>query len=346
MRKKDVRKKGTRSNYKKPRNYDKDENSKYFTKDDIFISRMASILMLPKARVSSLFYQRARTTIRLNSLKGNVKETLRLLKSRGYELSKVTWAPNVYFVNNRDKSEISQIEEYRQGLFYIQDLSSILATLVLNPTRGENILDMCAAPGSKTTHMAEITKNRANILANEIEVGRTNSLRNVIEQFGANSVKITLSDGRDLGKKYPDYFDKVLLDAPCSGEGRIYMRGPKPLRFWSIKKVKGSTILQRELIESAFRTLKTGGTLVYSTCTLEPEENEGIVTYLLKNHKNAKIEEIEIFNSKEFKGYKRYITQGIVRWSGNEYDPSVRKSIRILPSSEMMGFYIAKIVKK
>ncbi len=338
--------KRTRNNYKKPRDYKPRDPSEYFTKDDIFVSRMASILMIPKSKVLGLFNQRARTTIRLNSLKGNVKDTFRMLKSRGYELEIIPWAPNTYFVNNRDKAEISQIEEYREGLFYIQDLSSILATLVLDPNQNEKILDVCAAPGSKTTHIAEITKNKATILANEIEVSRTNSLRNVVEQFGADTVKITLSDGREFGRKYPDYFDKVLLDAPCSGEGRIYMRGPKPLRFWSIKKVKGSTILQRELIESAFRTLKTGGTLVYSTCTLEPEENEGIVTYLLKNHKNAKIEEIEIFNSKEFKGYKRYITQGIVRWSGNEYDPSVRKSIRILPSSEMMGFYIAKIVKK
>lgn len=338
--------KSTRSNYKKPRSYNKDADKKYFTKDDIFISRMASILMLPKAKVSSLFYQRARTTIRLNSLKGNVKETLRLLKSRGYELESIPWAPNVYFINNRDKSEISQIEEYREGLFYIQDLSSILATLVLNPTKDENILDMCAAPGSKTTHMAEITKNRANILANEIEVGRTNSLRNVIEQFGASSVKITLSDGRDFGKKYPDYFDKVLLDAPCSGEGRIYLRGPKPLRFWSIKKVKSSTMIQKELIDSAFKTLKSKGTLIYSTCTLEPEENEGVVSYLLNRNPLAYLEDIELISYPQFASFKKHISTGITQWSGNKYHSSVKKSVRVIPSSDMMGFYIAKISKK
>ena len=121
--------KSTRSNYKKPRNYISKDNQKFFTKEDIFISRMASILMIPKSRVISLFNQRARTTIRLNSLKGNVKDTFRLLKSRGYELERIPWAPNVYFVNNRDKSEISQIEEYQEGLFYIQDLSSIFCNI-------------------------------------------------------------------------------------------------------------------------------------------------------------------------------------------------------------------------
>jgi len=335
-----------RTNYKKPRYFDSKDESKYFTKDDIFISRMASILRIPKNRVLEIFNQRSLTTIRLNSLMGNTKETYHRLKSRGYELEKVPWSPNTYIVINRDKGEISQIEEYREGTFYIQDLSSILATLILDPKPNEKILDMCSAPGSKTTHIADLTKNKANILANDIEVGRTNSLRNVIDQFGATSAKITLSDGREFGKKYPDYFDKVLLDAPCSGEGRIYMRGQKPLRFWSVKKVKSSIMLQRELIESAFRTLKSNGTLIYSTCTLEPEENEGVVTTLLNNHKNAQVVDIDIINSDEFKQYKKHIVSGITHWSGNEYHPSVKKSIRILPSSEMMGFFIAKIVKE
>ncbi len=338
--------KRTRSNYKKPRNINPDKKDRYFTKDDIFISRMASILMIPKSRVMGIFSQRAKSTIRLNGLRGDVRETYRLLKSRGYELEKIEWAPNTFFINNRDKSEISQIKEYQEGLFYIQDLSSIFATLILNPQHKEKILDMCAAPGSKTTHIADLVKNDATILANELEISRTNSLRNVIEQFGATSVKITLSDGRDFGKKYPDYFDKVLLDAPCSGEGRIYLQGNKPLRFWSIKKIKSSSFIQEELIESAFRTLKAGGTLVYSTCTLEPEENEGVVTSLLKKHKNASVEDIDIVHSPEFRNFKRHVTNGITTWSGNTYHPLVKKSIRILPSSEMMGFYIAKIVKK
>ena len=334
-----------RSSYKKSRERYQRRSPKYYTKEDIFISRMASILMVPRHRIISMFSQRAKTTIRLNGLKGNPKETYKLLKARGYILTPIPWANNVYFVENRDKAEISQIEEYRNGLFYIQDLSSILATLILNPQEQENILDMCAAPGSKTTHIADITNNKATILANDSEVSRTNSLRNVVEQFGANNVKITLSDGREFGRKYPEYFDRVLLDAPCSGEGRIYMNSSNPLRFWSIKKVKSSTYIQKELIDSAFRTLKTNGTLVYSTCTLEPDENEGVITYLLEEFKNAKLEDIDIVNSKEFEGYKKHITNGITHWSGNQYNTSVKKCIRVIPSSEMMGFFIAKIKK-
>ncbi|MDX9738828.1 MAG: RsmB/NOP family class I SAM-dependent RNA methyltransferase [Candidatus Dojkabacteria bacterium] len=337
-----------RTNFKRKRAvpfYDSSKEERYYTKEDIFISRMASILRVSKAQIVPIFSQRARTTIRLNSLKARPQDTFKSLKLRGYVLEEIPWAPDTYFVNNRDKDEVSQTEEYRHGDFYIQNLSSILGTLVLDPKPRETIVDLCSAPGSKTTHIAQLTNNKATILANEIEVSRTNSLRNVVEQFGATSVKITLSDAREFGRKYPDYFDKVLLDAPCSGEGMIYLKGPKPLRFWSIKKVKGSSTLQKELIESAFRTLKSGGTLVYSTCTLEPEENEAIVTYLLDKHRNAKVVDIDLISSDKFKAFKQFTSPGITHWSGNTYDPSVKKSIRILPSPEMMGFYIAKIVK-
>jgi NOL1/NOP2/sun family putative RNA methylase len=341
--------KSTRSNFKRPRQpaYKAQSSPEsYYTKEDIFISRMASILRVHKGKVVPLFSQRTRTTIRLNTLMNRAEDTLYLLKKRGYLLEEIPWAPNTYFINNRDKDEVAQIEEYRNGFFYIQNLASVLDSLVLDPEPQDKILDMCSAPGSKTTHIAQLTDNKAVILANDSEVSRTNSLKNVLEQFGAHSAKITLSDGRDFGKKYPDYFDKVLLDAPCSGEGRIYMKGPKPLRFWTIKKVKSSVMVQRELIESAFRTLKTGGTLIYSTCTLEPDENEGIVTHLLERHRNAQVENIDLVNAPEFKAFKDSVLPGITQWSGNQYHPEVRKTIRILPTPEMMGFYIAKITKK
>lgn len=340
-----MRGKKLRTNFKKKRTFNPNDKGEFFTKEGIFVSRMASILMIPKRDIIPLFSQRARTTIRLNSLVGDTKKTYNSLIIKGYELEEIKWAKDVYFVNNKDKAEVSQTDEYRNGLFYIQNLSSILATLVLDPKPKEKILDMCAAPGSKSTHIAQVTENKAEILANEVEISRTNSLRNVVEQFGANSIKVTLSDGRDFGRKYPDYFNKVLLDAPCSGEGMIYMRGMKPLRFWSIKKVKAMSNMQKELIESAFRTLKSGGTLVYSTCTLEPEENEGIVTSLLEKHKNAKVVDIDIVNSEDFSEYRKHITQGITHWSGNSYDTSVKKGVRVLPSPEMMGFYIVKITK-
>lgn len=328
-----------RSNFKKSRKPQAPTRKVFFTKENLFVSRIASILMIPKQRVIGIFSQRAITTIRLNPLKGNVEETKKSLEAKGYELEAIEWDKYSYFIRNHDKSEVSQTLEYQDGKFYIQNLSSILDTLVLDPKEGENILDMCAAPGSKTTHIAAITNNKANILANDADMSRVNSLKNVLNQFGAKNVKATFSDATEFGKKYPEYFDRVLLDAPCSGEGMIYMNSMKPLRFWSLEKIKRCSFLQRDLIMSAFRTLKKGGTMVYSTCTLEPEENEGVVTDLLEHFPSASIEELGVeINNKN-------VMSGITKWSGHLYNPAVKKTLRIIPNSKMMGFYIAKIKK-
>ncbi len=341
-------KKKKRSNYGRKRLPYTHRNTplKYYTKEDTFVSRMASILMIPKSRVKQAFSKRPITTIRMNSLKGSPEETKDILLKKGYALELVPWSPNTYFVLNKDKSEVSQTEEYYDGRYYIQNLSSILAVLILNPQKGQKILDMCASPGSKTTHIADLTENQSEIFANDIEIARVSDMNAVIKQFGAESVKTLLSDGRDFGKKYPAYFDNVLLDAPCSGEGLIYFRGPRPLRYWSMNKVKRSSYLQKELIVSAFKTLKHGKTMVYSTCTLEPEENEGTITYLLDNFPNARVQKIDILEKKEFEGYMEVIKPGIKKWSGNIYNKQVENSIRIIPNERMMGFYIAKIFKE
>lgn len=332
-------KKPLRTNFKKSRKPERNPKKTFFTKENLFVSRIASILMTPKSSIMGIFSQRAITTIRLNPLKGSTEETKQALIDKEYELKEIEWAPNTYFVLNHDKSEVSQTQEYQDGKFYIQNLSSILDTLVLDPKENENILDMCAAPGSKTTHIAAITNNKSKILANDIDMSRVSSLKNVLYQFGAKSAKATFSDATEFGRKYPEYFDRVLLDAPCSGEGMIYMNSLKPLRFWGLDKIKRCSFIQKDLILSAFRTLKKGGYLVYSTCTLEPEENEGVVSYLLEHFTNATIEDIDI------KPEKQYTMQGITKWSGHAYNPTVKKTLRVIPNSKMMGFYIAKIKK-
>lgn len=333
-----------RSNFKKSRTQSFDR--KFYSKEDIFLSRMASIMKLSLGETKHLFYQRARTVIRLNSLKGDTKKTLRVMtQTKGWEVQEVKGFKNTYFVNNRDKKEVSQTDEYRDGKFYIQDLASILAVYILDPQENERILDMCAAPGSKTTLISDLTNNNVDIVANDIDIPRIGKLNNVLHQFGSKNVKVTNIDGKIFGKMYPDHFDRVLLDAPCSGEGRIYLAGPKPLRLWSIKRVNVLTNVQKDLIESGFKTLKKGGTLIYSTCTLEPDENEGIVTFLLNKYENAKIEDITFVDGLE-PLINSNIKAGITKWSGNIYHHDLKKSLRTIPSPEMMGFYIVKITKQ
>jgi 16S rRNA (cytosine1407-C5)-methyltransferase len=272
-------------------------------------------------------------------LKGDTGRIKEMLVRKGYDLEKVGMVKDTYFVLNKDKSEISQTDEYDEGKFYIQNLSSILPSSILDPQEDEKVLDMCAAPGSKTTHLAALMNNKGEIIANDSEISRVSSLKNVLTQFGVKNTRVTLGDAIEFGRKYPATFDKVLLDAPCSGEGLIYLRGQKPLRFWGIDRIKRYSHIQKELIESGFLALKHGRFMIYSTCTLEPEENEGVITYLLENYPNARLEEIEIERSEN-------MVNGITKWSGNTYDNSVKKSMRIIPTSKMMGFYIAKIFKE
>lgn len=327
-----------RTDYKKSRGR-RNKQRKFYTKEDIFISRMASILLKPKSRIKPLFSQKPTTTIMLNSSKGDPEKTKRSLMGRGYELEQVDWAPNTHHVLNKDKAKVSETYEYEDGKFYIQNLSSILQTLLLDPKEGEQVLDMYANLGDNITHIAAITDDKVKIIANESEISRVSFLNDILERFGIKNCEVVLNNPKEFGSKFPITFDKVLLNAPSSKEGELTFKDLTSLRSWSIQKVKKYSHIQKELIESAFLTLKHGSFMIYSTYTLEPEENEGVVTYLLEKYPNARLKEIKISKDIEFR-------KGITKWSGNTYHPSVKKSIRILPSERMKACYIVKIFKE
>lgn len=319
---------------------------KYYTKLDIFLSRMASILKVPTGVALDIFSQRTVTTIRFNTLVESPKKTYGLLRKMGATVVQVPWLDDTYIVTNMDKSDLAVTQMYKQGFFYIQNLSSMIPAQILEPNEKDTVLDMCAAPGSKTTQLASIMKNKGKIVANDADKYRIDKLRAVLEMFNVKNATVRYGAGEAIGKREEGHYDKILLDAPCSGEGLIYLKGEKPLRFWNIKKIKPMANTQKKLIESAFRALKKGGTLIYSTCTLEPEENEGVVSYLLDKFSDASIKEVDLFNTKEFEEYEKYIKRGIREYNGIKYHPEVHKSYRIIPSSNMMGFFIAKIVKR
>lgn len=323
----------------------RDDLKKYYTKTDIFLSRMSSILKMPHGVVHGMFKERTVTTIRLNPLAGDVKYILNRLRRIGFEMEKVEWIDNTYIVLNKEKSEIGRLPEYFEGLYYIQNLSSMIPPLALNPKSNEKVLDMCAAPGSKTTQLAAYMNNQGKLVANDVDPWRVTKLREVLDLMKVKNTEVKDIDANLYGKAEQEKYDKVLLDAPCSGEGLIYIAKPMALRFWNVKKVKSLVKTQELLINSAFNTLKKGGLLVYSTCTLEPDENEGIVTSLLRKYPNAKVEEIPVFASKGFGKYEKYVKRGIINWNNTKYNPEVSKTYRILPSSKMMGFYIALIKK-
>lgn len=272
------------------------------------------------------------TTLRVNTLKYSIQDLMKELKSSNIKFERVPWFRDALIIKNKKEKDIQNLEIYNKGYIYLQSLPSMIPPLVLEPKEGEKVLDMTAAPGSKTTEMAMLMNNKGKILANELDKLRCERLKYNVDMQGAEIVEVINQRGEKLGNLYPNNFDKVLLDAPCSGEGRFLANDVKTYRNWSKKSVTQLAKLQKKLFKSAYDALKPGGVMVYSTCTLNKEENEDVLEWAIDNL-NLKIIDIKI-----------EIKEGISAFTEGR-DISIGKAIRILPSKDMEGFFVAKLKK-
>lgn len=227
--------------------------------------------------------------------------------------------------------------EHFLGLIYIQNLSSMIPVYLLSPKPGERVLDIAAAPGSKTTQIAQHMENKGLIVANDISVNRIKALTGNIDRMGVLNTVVTKMDGRRFGDLLPKYFDKVLVDAPCSAEGLLGMSNQNIWR-WNEGIIKRIAKLQKQLLISGFKSLKPRGILIYATCTFAPEENEEVISSFLEEYQEATIEKIEIKDVD--------YTNGIQEWESKKYHPEVKNMIRLYPHKVRgEGFCIAKIRK-
>ena len=241
-----------------------------------------------------------------------------ILSGEKLNLEKVPWYPHAYFI-----PEGFETDEM------IFDPVSLVPCLALDPKPGERILDMCAAPGTKTYIMSFMTGNEANITANDIDGKRVMRLSANIKKYEINASILNKS-----GRTIEGSFGKILIDAPCSGEGMVN-KNEKLFEHWSEKRVRFLSKKQKKLISRGFEILEPEGTLVYSTCTFAPEENEAVVDFLLEKHDNVSVAEMNIPIPH---------TNGMMSWNGKEFDARVSKCMRILPG-ETGGFFVARIRK-
>ena len=235
--------------------------------------------------------------------------------------------------------ELGRSLEHLLGYYYVQEIASMLSVLALRPKPGETVLDLCAAPGSKTTQMAAAMKNSGTLIANDVNLGRIRILATNLERCGVANTIITRNQGFILCKKLKEQgflFDKILLDAPCSGEGTL--RSSKATyEMWNIQSVKNLSNIQKALLASAIDLLKKDGELVYSTCTHSPEENEEVLDFALKKFDKIKIESVNL---------PIKCRPGLKKWNDKDYDKSVEKSCRIYPQdNDTEGFFVAKLRK-
>ena len=247
--------------------------------------------------------------------------------------------------------ELGRSMEHLLGYYYIQEIASMLPAMTLNPKPGELVLDLCAAPGSKTTQMAAMMKNKGTIIANDANLDRIKILASNTERCAATNTILTRNDGVNFCRKIaesnkkggvsvrgtlvPLIFDKILVDAPCSGEGTIKST-PKTLLMWNVNTIKSLSKLQKKLLESAIEILKVGGEVVYSTCTHAPEENEEVLDYVLEKFgSKISIEKISL---------PVKCRPGITKWKDENYNEEVEKTCRVYPHvTNTEGFFVSKI---
>lgn len=264
--------------------------------------------------------QPKKVTLRVNTIKSNAEEIKKALASENINFKNVGWYEDAFIIENVKEDTLKELEIYKQGKIYLQNLSSMLPPLVLSPKPQENILDMAAAPGGKTTQMAAISQNKAYIAACERNKIRGGKLKYNLEKQGASMVNVMLEDAGNLSDFFS--FDKILLDAPCSGSGtdNVFKNN------FTVDLIKKSKQTQERLLGKALKILKPGGEMVYSTCSILVKENEEVIEKVLKEFK-ANLVPVNL--DSEIKCL-----------------PSKFKEVAVVAPNELFeGFFVAKIRK-
>src|SRR3989344_247951 len=297
-----------------------------------FVERYSKLTNFEEFKKYSLSF--LRKSIRVNTLKISVDELKTRLKE-DWNLKNIPWANYGFWIEHKEgRRALGNLVEHSLGYFYVQEAASMLPPIILDPKPGDTILDMCASPRSKTSQMAQIMKNEGIILANDISTLRIKALAFNLQRCGVYNAVINRSEGRLI--KGRELFDKILVDAPCSGTGTI-RKSLKTITMWNPNMVHGLAKVQKNLISRAFELLKLGGVMVYSTCSCEPEENEGVVSYLLDKYENAELIKIDLPINR---------SNPITEFEGNKYNSDIAKCLRIWPQdNDTEGFFIAKIKK-
>ncbi len=278
-------------------------------------------------------------SVRVNLLKNpGPEDTLKEWQERyGWGTKPVPFWQHAAQILNAETSP-SQTIEHRFGYYYIQDAASMLPVALFSPIQeGEVILDMAASPGGKTTHLIDRALEKAFILANDSSASRLSALRVVTQSWGMANGAISNFAGEKLGDWFPECFDKILLDAPCSMES-LRVSESHPFRDISLSERERLASRQYALLVSALKATKVGGELVYSTCTMAPEEDEALLDALIKRYPNAvEIAKIDPQDPGSF---------GLTQFEGQTFHPSLQNSLRVWPHLyETNGFFAAKLIK-
>lgn len=272
---------------------------------------------------------RIRQAIRINIVNSkNPSDVERRLRGLGLVLSKIPFLQHGYWVE-KTRFSVGATTEYLSGLYSIQEAAAQLPAMLFTELRGKTILDACAAPGGKTTQLADLMGNRGMIVALDVEKGRLVALSNQLERCRTKNVVVYEKDARQISQLNMR-FDRILLDLPCSGN---FVTDKAWFGRRTLKDVKRNATLQKEILASTEKTMEDDGEIVYSTCSLEPEENELNIDWAISNL-NLRVEEVDCYGS-----------EGLTDVFGLHLDNSIKRCRRIWPG-ETQGFFLCKLRKR
>lgn len=266
--------------------------------------------------------------LRFNTLKvQSPEERMRILKVLGISSDKrVSWANEAYYFDENVRPGKHPYHE--MGLYYIQEPSAMSAAALLAPKPGMRVLDLCAAPGGKSTQLATYLGDSGLLVSNEINTQRSRILSQNIERMGIKNAIVTNEDSFVLASHFPGFFNAIQVDAPCSGEG-MFRKLPEAIEQWSMENVAICAARQKEILDNAAVMLKPGGVIVYSTCTFSREENEDVIEYFLERHTDFTLEEMERFWPHKVDGEGHFVAKLVRRGSVDTGFKSDRQTKKI-----------------
>ena len=310
-----------------------------------FLERLGQII--PNAHLSSVlasFATEKAIAFRINTLADSRDSIIDEMLQLGIPLEPVDWfedehgAPLAFKTPAIHRKTLTHSDSINEGKIYLQNVSSMLAPWVLDPRPGETVLDLAAAPGGKTTQLAQQMRNAGVLSAVESVRSRMYKLQANLKRCHVEIAKTYLTDGRTVGQKTPERFDRVLLDAPCSSEARFQADDPASWSTWSLRKLRETARKQMGLLKAAIHATKIGGEVLYCTCSFAPEENEQVVDKVLKKFSTA----IELI---PFEMPVSNVIPGLVQFADKEFNAQVVHCRRVLPNDFMDGFFMAKFRK-
>ena len=282
------------------------------------------------------------SVVRVNTLKASIERARDALDAEGVAYEATDWHPGVLRLEERGPGTSWP---YFHGWLHGQEEVSALPALALDPKPDEVVWDACAAPGSKTTQIADLMGDTGVLVGNDNNLGRLSALRHNAERLGITNLAVTNQDARNFSfkpfgdrtedEKRIEAFDRALVDAPCSCEGTI-RKNPDALERWSLEHIKGIVGIQKGILRRAIQATRPGGIVVYSTCTFAPEENEAVLDHALEEA------DCEIREWDAPEGFET--DPGVTEWNGEEYDPAVELAHRVYPHrNDTGGFFCAKL---